>query len=338
MSEATRQNNNVPLVTFTLFTYNQESYVEKAIEAALEQNYPNLEIIISDDCSSDLTFEIIQNAVERYEGPHTVIIRRNQTNIGLADHINTVMNFAAGELIVAAAGDDISLPQRVTTIVAHWLSYGRESGSIFSRFHTIDETGNITSHHNSQVMQRFTLAGRELESTVGISIGTSGCTQAWTRDVFEIFGPINPSILHEDITLPLRSLLIGSVIYLPDVLVLYRISHGSLSRPSFSNYQERFKKMARYWEGRVANYEQYERDSAIISGRATLDPDDLEWLNRVVHCQADLAKLNYRFFSGNLCDQIRAIFDLSLRVSVARRLKLLILALVPPLYRLKVKA
>lgn len=337
MSEAARQDDNVPLVTFALFTYNQERYVEEAIEAALSQTYENLEIIISDDFSSDATLETIQRTVRRYKGPHSVIVRQNKTNIGLADHINTVMAVVKGELIVAAAGDDISFPHRVSTIVAHWLRNGRESGSIFSRFQTIDEIGHITRHNYSRPTQRFSLAGRDLESTFGISTGTSGCAHAWTRDIFEIFGPINSRILHEDITLPLRSLLIGSVTYLPDELVIYRLTHGSLSRASFSNYRERFKKMSRYWDGRVANYEQYERDYTRIAGRGTLNPADLDWLNRVVRTQADLAKLNYRFFSGNFRDQMRAIFDHSIRASVARRLKLLILALVPTLYGLKSK-
>jgi glycosyltransferase involved in cell wall biosynthesis len=337
MPEAPRQDDKAPLVTFALFAYNQERYVEEAIKAALSQTYGNLEIIISDDCSTDATLETIQTTVGRYKGPHALIVRQNKTNIGLADHINTVMALAKGELIVAAAGDDMSFPHRVTSIVDHWLRSGRESGSIFSRFQTIDETGHITRHQNSRPTQRFSLSGRDLESTLGISNGTSGCAHAWTRDVFEIFGPINPRILHEDITLPLRSLLIGSVTYLPDELVLYRITRGSLSRASFSNYRERFTKMARYWDGRVANYEQYERDSTRIAGRNPLNPADLDWLNRIVRTQADLAKLNYRFFSGNFRDQMRAIFDNSIRASVARRLKLLILALLPPLYGLKAK-
>ena len=48
-----------PLVTFALFTYNQERYVREAVEGVLAQTYEPLEIIISDDCSTDMTFSII---------------------------------------------------------------------------------------------------------------------------------------------------------------------------------------------------------------------------------------------------------------------------------------
>ena len=49
-----------PLVTFALFAYNQENYIRAAVEGAFAQTYQPLEIILSDDCSKDRTFEIMQ--------------------------------------------------------------------------------------------------------------------------------------------------------------------------------------------------------------------------------------------------------------------------------------
>ena len=71
---------DLPLVSFVLLTYNQELYVKQAVEGALKQDYPTLEIIISDDCSSDSTFEIIQSVVSTYSGKHKVTILRNSSN------------------------------------------------------------------------------------------------------------------------------------------------------------------------------------------------------------------------------------------------------------------
>jgi glycosyltransferase involved in cell wall biosynthesis len=48
------------LVTFALFAYNQEKYIREAVEGALAQTYEPLEIILSDDCSSDRTFETMR--------------------------------------------------------------------------------------------------------------------------------------------------------------------------------------------------------------------------------------------------------------------------------------
>ena len=55
-----------PLVTFALFAYNQERYIREAVEGAFAQTYEPLEIILSDDCSTDRTFEIMQEMVANY--------------------------------------------------------------------------------------------------------------------------------------------------------------------------------------------------------------------------------------------------------------------------------
>lgn len=55
-----------PLVTFALFAYNQEKYIREAVDGAFSQTYEPLEIILSDDCSSDRTFEIMQEMAAAY--------------------------------------------------------------------------------------------------------------------------------------------------------------------------------------------------------------------------------------------------------------------------------
>src|SRR5690606_9493062 len=92
-----------PLVTFALFAYNQENYIREAIEGAFAQTYEPLEIILSDDCSTDQTFEIMQEVVLGYNGPHKVCVRRNEVNLGLAGHINSILAQAEGEFICWAA-------------------------------------------------------------------------------------------------------------------------------------------------------------------------------------------------------------------------------------------
>ena len=66
MSDVTER----PLVTFALLAYNQERFVREAVRAAFEQTYRPLEIILSDDCSQDGTFEVLMNMAQSYTGPH----------------------------------------------------------------------------------------------------------------------------------------------------------------------------------------------------------------------------------------------------------------------------
>jgi glycosyltransferase involved in cell wall biosynthesis len=106
-----------PLVTFALFAYNQEQYIREAVEGAFAQTYEPLEIILSDDCSSDQTFEIMQRMAAAYNGPHEVRARRSSMNRGILNHVLEVAHEARGTFIVVAAGDDISRPERTNTLV-----------------------------------------------------------------------------------------------------------------------------------------------------------------------------------------------------------------------------
>ena len=99
-----------PLVSYCLFTYNQERYIKETVEAALAQIYSPLEIVISDDCSQDATFTIIEEVVRDYNGPHKVIINRNEKNMGIGEHVSLLASLSTGEFLVTVGGDDISNP------------------------------------------------------------------------------------------------------------------------------------------------------------------------------------------------------------------------------------
>src|SRR5690554_1366599 len=109
MEETTQER---PVVTFALFAYNQEKYIREAIEGAFSQTYEPLEIILSDDCSTDRTFEIMKEKADAYDGPHEVRVRQSSNNLGTVGHIIEVANEARGELFIVAAGDDVSSPFR----------------------------------------------------------------------------------------------------------------------------------------------------------------------------------------------------------------------------------
>lgn len=113
---------NKPLISYVVTAYNIEEFIREAIECAFAQTYSPLEIILSDDCSSDRTFDIMEEMVKSYKGPHRVKLNRNPQNLGITRHMNKVyLDLAEGEIIIAAHGDDISIPER-TAISYEFLS------------------------------------------------------------------------------------------------------------------------------------------------------------------------------------------------------------------------
>jgi glycosyltransferase involved in cell wall biosynthesis len=213
---------NEPVVTFALFAYNQERFIAEAVRGALSQTYSPLEIIISDDCSDDRTFEIIREQVAEYSGPHEIRLNRNERNLGFGAHINRVMEMAKGALIVVAAGDDVSLPNRVERLYSAYKSSSGKAMSVFSNGIIIDEFGNHEALCTQPIDARY-LSLDYLAKHMG---GAIGCTHAWDRRVFDLFGPMDAEVIHEDVVISFRSALLGKIEFINEVLVLYRV-HGN---------------------------------------------------------------------------------------------------------------
>ena len=147
-------NSDRPLVTFALFAYNQEQYIREAVEGAFSQTYEPLEIILSDDCSTDRTFEAMQEMAAAYVGPHEVRVRRNGMNLGTIDHVITVAKEAKGELLVVAAGDDVSLPARTSQICAVWRD--NRPFAIISNHDRISDSGMLAAKNERyEPLDRF---------------------------------------------------------------------------------------------------------------------------------------------------------------------------------------
>lgn len=211
-----------PLVTFALFAYNQEKYIREAVEGAFSQTYEPLEIILSDDCSSDRTFEIMQEMVSEYDGPHSVVLRRNNENIGLVPHVNKIFEIAKSEYIVAAAGDDISLPGRVKAIQC--ATYDSPL-LLHSDYWMIDLYGKEVEHARPT---EEILASDISKIAISRSLYV-GATGVWHKDLYRKFGPINSVLAYEDLVMGYRASLAGKAKYLDEKLVRYRVGSGMTS-------------------------------------------------------------------------------------------------------------
>lgn len=210
-----------PTVTFALFAYNQEEYIREAVEAALSQTYSPLEIMLSDDCSSDRTFEIMQAMANEYRGPHTVVLNRNQRNLGIGNHANYIFKITRSDFIVMAAGDDISLPERTSLLMeAVAVNFGAMGGG--SAFIAIDKKGCETARNTVQHGARCLEDDDDLRVITGRQI--TGATAIWSRKLYNFFGPIREGVNYEDVIFTIRALTLGKVFLLADKpLVKYRL-------------------------------------------------------------------------------------------------------------------
>lgn len=212
-----------PLITLFLFCYNQENYIEKAVYSVLFQDYGNLEIIISDDCSTDSTFEIIQKIVEKYDGSHELVINRNTANLGIGAHVNKAFQMAKGEFIVFAAGDDISLPQRVSKVVERWSVLDKNVSAIYSAAQRIDHNGKDCGALRVALSDlnptAYNLISYRDENKIYLLMGASA---AYSKYLNKQFGELMPNVNIEDIPLTVRASLMHGVSYINEPLICYR--------------------------------------------------------------------------------------------------------------------
>ncbi|XZE34036.1 glycosyltransferase [Pirellulaceae bacterium SH501] len=216
-------------VSYVVLAYNQEEFIADAVRSALGQTYAEMEIILSDDCSSDRTFSIIQSIVGEYRGPHTVILNQNSRNLNIGGHINSVLQYAKGQIIVLAAGDDISSPDRTTKIVSLF-SEKQDAYSVCS-LHDEMQRSNDSSGWSIKRCEVPSTSSEPilipLQSHIIANGGTNaGATYAYRREVFD-WPRCYPSDLNaEDRILPLRASVMGGVFLIPSALVTCR-RHGN---------------------------------------------------------------------------------------------------------------
>ena len=221
----------LPLATFALFTYNQEEYVREAVEGALAQDYPNLEIIISDDASTDGTWDAIGEITSNYTGPHKIHLNRNTKNAGWIAHINHVNTLVSADYVVFAAGDDISRCDRVTQCMGSFKKSQRIR-AVFADIARVDTKG-LEIQNNKCIWPNGSPVSLEsiMLGAGGVGIGAS---YAYKKECFDWPWAIPLTLISEDKILPLRAFLLGGISHIPEPLVKYRTSETSLTNHLFS--------------------------------------------------------------------------------------------------------
>lgn len=224
-------NNNAPLASLLVLFYNQENFVADTVKGALSQTYSNLEIIFSDDNSTDGTFQAIKEAVKDYNGPHKIVINRNEPNMGLVPHVNKeLFELSHGEFLFFNGGDDISLPNRIEHGVDCFLHHDDISAVTFSRI-TIDKYGNEIERENvdGDIIQSindndYIMASGFMTKGVGLSI---------RRRLLDVFGPLSDDCQTEDSTLRFRAMLIGKTLKSAEYGLKYRVHDTNISNNIF---------------------------------------------------------------------------------------------------------
>jgi glycosyltransferase involved in cell wall biosynthesis len=201
---------STPLISIVLCTYNGELYLNHQLESVLNQTYTNLEIIISDDASTDAT----KNILKEYEGKERLKIYYQKENLGYIKNFVFALNQSNGEFIALSDQDDIWLPDKIETLY----NLFEEELLVYSNSLLIDNNGK--SMHLKLSDLRNMYSGRNSKGFFLFNI-VWGHALMMRKELLKYALPIPESIPH-DIWFAYKATTLTGIKYCNKVLTHYR--------------------------------------------------------------------------------------------------------------------
>ena len=230
---------NFPLVSVICLSYNHEAYVVEALNSVINQTYPNIELLIADDFSTDHSVGKIQDWLENHPEVH---FSANEKNLGNTKTFNQLAKKAKGEFIIDVAADDILLPNCIEKQVnAFQNSNYRSLGIVYGNLIEIDEKGNFISNYYTE--EDHPESGNIYKMVIGRTTKICSVSSMIKKSVLEKLGYYDENLAYEDLDLWIRTSREYEFEYIPEILTKKRVLSHSLSSHFLIENNSRAKKL-----------------------------------------------------------------------------------------------
>ena len=135
--------------------YNQSRFVEECLDSVRNQTYPNLQVIIFDDCSNDNSVSVIDAWLKKHRLEWQFI--PHSRNIGICASLNEVLRLARGKYISMVAADDVWLPDKTSRQVEMMEQMPEDVGVLYSDAFQIDENGETVPQMFIEAHRKFVI-------------------------------------------------------------------------------------------------------------------------------------------------------------------------------------
>lgn len=209
-----------PLVSVVLATYNGERFLQQQLDSIYNQTYPNLEVIVCDDLSTDGTIHIL----ERYKQHKGLSYYVNPQRLGVIKNFERAISLATGEYIALSDQDDLWLPHKLEKSLAK-IQYIEKTTSphrpilVHTDLYITDDKGNVISDSywkHAKLSPACSLNRLLLENSI------TGCTIFMNKLLAQISLPIPDKVLMHDVWLGLVASSFGEVAFINEPTVYYR--------------------------------------------------------------------------------------------------------------------
>lgn len=221
------KDNKLPLVSVIALCYNQEKYLIETLNSIINQSYQNIELIITDDYSTDDSIKEIQQWINQNNVKCT--FKKNKKNIGICKSLNNAIKLVKGEYLNLIACDDILLPNKIKNQVEQFNQSDAKSAVVYSDTYII---------RNQKSSLKF------LENILKITSPPSGnvynkllqrnfipaCTALIKRTSLNKIGQYDEKLSFEDYDMWLRISKKYNFIFSDDIQTYYRLHENNISK------------------------------------------------------------------------------------------------------------
>lgn len=230
-----------PLVSIIIATYNSSKYVSETMESALAQTYRNIEIIITDDCSTDDTVALCRAWIEEHKDKGISLkLVETEKNTGVTGNANRGFAASHGEWIKFIAGDDILAPTAIEAYV-EYVSIHPDVRHLFAN--AVHFTGDVSQldinkpDKVSQYMYRDEVTAKDQYKIISKTFFGSGPTYFIHADTFRQLGCFDERFpMQEDYPFFIKMIGKGyKLMYLDHVTVYKRVVPTSIQYDKNAN-------------------------------------------------------------------------------------------------------
>jgi glycosyltransferase involved in cell wall biosynthesis len=216
-----------PFFSIMIATYNQPEYIVKAVESCLNQNYENFEVVVGDDSTNDDVY----NALLPFQSNLKLKYFRNKENIGRVKNYRKLLyEYALGDWAMMLDGDDYYIDNNYLTQAAKWIDEN-DNIVLVSAGHLLIDENNNKETPLPLVNENVIYSGNSI-FTEFIKLGQHS-TCLYNRKLAKELNFYSLNSMGTDTDGILRLCLHGNVVYLKNIVVIWRIhTENNTFKPS----------------------------------------------------------------------------------------------------------
>ncbi|MBA3750562.1 MAG: glycosyltransferase family 2 protein [Nitrosopumilus sp.] len=200
--------NFLPPVTIIIPAFNEQAGISRTLESIVEADYPNKEVIVIDDGSTDQTYRIALKYKNKFKKDDSYSVFR-KPNGGKSSAINYALRFSQNEIIIVIDSDSMINRNAIKSIVKHF--YDDDVVAVGGYIKVLNSTNFLTNCTTLEVINAWNLIGRA-HGFLGTVMIVPGALGAFRKRIVIQRGSYDNDTITEDFDLTIKILKSGGKI------------------------------------------------------------------------------------------------------------------------------